>query len=311
MAERMSAAQPPGPLRIGTRGSALALRQTQIVVDALQRIAPSVECSVEVIRTQGDENTAIELSQFESQGVFVRRIEAALLANEIDLAVHSFKDMPSISPEWLAIAAFLPREDPRDGLVARDGLTLAALPAGARVGTGSPRRQALLRAGRPDLDIQPLRGNVDTRLRRVVEGAYDAVVLAAAGLARLGREGELTERLDPTVFVPAVGQGIIAVQARRSDATTLELLQQIDDPETRTCAAAEREVAIAISAGCQTPFGAYARVENGQLRLSSFLATGERSHIVRAAQVGDPLRAADLGASVGAQLVATAASEVA
>ncbi len=301
----MSAAPRAGsardPLLIGTRASALARRQTEIVIQALHRIDPSIVCRVELIRTQGDEATDIAFSQFESQGVFVRRIEEALLGYEIDLAVHSYKDMPSISTADLTIAAFLSREDPRDALVTRTGLKLSELPGGASVGTGSPRRQAQLGTVRQDLQIAGIRGNVDTRVRRVAEGNVDAIVLAAAGLSRLGRLAEASELLDPSIFVPAAGQGIIAVQTRSDNALVRDLLARLDDSDTRACAIAERAVAISINAGCQTPLGAYAEIVEGQMRLSAFLAARDGS-MRRASAEGEPSQGPELGAEVGRKL---------
>jgi len=190
------------PVRIGTRGSELARTQATIVGDALAQKHSGLVYELVVVHTEGDEKSATELSHFEGQGVFVRRIERALLDGEIDVAVHSFKDMPSAPTPGLTVAAFPEREDPRDALASRQGLSLNELPAGAVVGTGSPRRQALVRELRPDLVVRGVRGNVDTRLLRAREGEVDAVVVAAAGLRRLGREREATELLDPARFVP-------------------------------------------------------------------------------------------------------------
>jgi hydroxymethylbilane synthase len=292
-------------IRVGTRGSALARRQTDIVIQSLQDYDPSVSFSVEIIKTQGDEHPDVEFSQLSTQGVFVRRIEAALLAGEIDLAVHSFKDMPSVPTPGLTIGAFLPREDPRDALVASDGLTLAGLPTGSSVGTGSPRRQALLRSVRPDLDVRSVRGNVDTRLRRVTEGDLDAVILAMAGLRRLGLDERVTEALDPRIFVPAAGQGIIAVQGRSDDRRTQDLLAKVDDRETRIAALTERAVAVAIDAGCQTPFGVFGLVDGSTLHLDAFIAPGDRRPLIRVSRQGPVDDGAGIGTEVGQTLLAT------
>lgn len=293
-------------LRIGSRGSALALRQTGLVLDALQRAAPDVHIEVKVIRTEGDEPVSDEEADDRTptgQGVFVRTIEAALLAGEIDLAVHSFKDMPSAGPAGLTVAAFPIREDPRDVLVTRNRVILADLPAGACIGTGSPRRRALVLAARPDLKVELIRGNVDTRLRRVAEGVVDGVVLAAAGLKRLGRESEVAEWLDPGSFVPAVGQGALAVQVRATDVATARLVSRIDDSITRACALAERAVAIAVQASCSTAIGAHARIEKRQIEINSFMLIEDGISLVRAEASGAPSDGEALGAAVGMSLL--------
>ncbi len=297
----MTRAPTTAVLRIGTRGSPLALRQTSLVVDALTRQHPGTTCEVVVIRTQGDELAEQPSPQFEGQGVFVRRIEQALLAGTIDVAVHSFKDLPSRMATGLVLAALPPREDPRDVLVARSRPMLAALPAGSRIGTGSPRRRALILALRPDVEVVPIRGNVDTRLRRAAQD-LDAVVVAAAGLRRLGRDGEAAETLDPEVFVPAVGQGILAIQARADDTRTIELLAPLDDPTTRACALAERAVAIAVDASCNLAFGAHARSVANELRLDAFIAPGDGEPLRRASETGHLSSPEELGARVGARL---------
>jgi hydroxymethylbilane synthase len=287
--------------RVGTRGSALARRQTELVIASLLALDPDLTFQIEIIRTLGDESPQTDLSQFEGQGVFVRGIETGLLDGTIDLAVHSFKDMPSQQPEGLVIGAFPTREDARDALVAHDRLRLAELPDGARIGTGSPRRRALLRDARRDLDVQPLRGNVDTRLRRVADGDLDGVIVAAAGLARLGRSTEIAELLDPSTFTPAIGQGILAVEARSGDQRVLDLLARVDDAQARACALAERAVAEVIGAGCQVPIGAFARVEGNRLQLDAFLARDDGT-LVRAHDEGPIADARAIGARAGAAL---------
>ena len=297
----MSATSPVDTLRIGTRGSPLARRQTDLVVEGLHESLPGLRVEIEIIRTLGDETPATDLSQFEGQGIFVRSIEIALLERRIDVAVHSFKDMPSKQPEGLTIAAFPQREDPRDALVSRGGLSLRSLPPCATVGTGSPRRRSLILSLRPDLDVRPLRGNVDTRLGRVAEGAVDAVVLAAAGLARLGQSDRVAELLDPSVFPPAVGQGILAIEARADDTRVAALVSQLDHFETHCCAVAERAVAERVSAGCQTPIGAFARVVDGRLMLDAVLAADDGS-LLRAHGDALPADGRALGERVGTDL---------
>jgi hydroxymethylbilane synthase len=277
------------------------MRQTGLVIDALRQHAPAVRYEVVVIRTHGDETADRDASQLEGQGVFVRRIEESLLAGAIDVAVHSFKDLPSRSAPGLILAALPPREDPRDVLVARDGQRLDDLAPGARGGTGSPRRRALLLALRPDLIVTPIRGNVDTRLRRAVTD-LDGVVLAAAGLRRLGRIAEASGALDPAVFVPAVGQGVLAVQTRQDDAATAARVAPLDDAATRACALAERAVAVAIDASCDLPFGAYAQITGGHLTLNAFLAPDAGGPLLRVHAEGAVSEAEALGDEVGARL---------
>ena len=233
----------------------------------------------------------------------MRQIESALLEERIDLAVHSFKDMPSTSTAGLHVGAFLPRADPSDVLVSGSHRRLAELRAGPTIGTGSPRRAALLRTMRPDAEIVALRGNVDTRLRRVATGEVDAVVLALAGLQRLGREGEVSEILDPMDFTPAVGQGILAVQIRSEDRRLADLLGPLDDAATRVCASAERAVALTIRASCHTPLGAYARLSNGQMELAAVLAPGDSATLLRACDRGDPADATAIGERTGLALL--------
>lgn len=216
-------------VRVGSRGSQLALRQTEQVVAALRRFHPGVEFRVYPVRTEGDRRARAPLSRIGGQGVFVRELEARLATGEVDLAVHSLKDVPTELALGLTLAAVPAREDPGDALVSRRGLRLAELPAGARVGTGSARRAVQARALRPDLEYVDIRGNVDTRLRRVREGSVDAVILAAAGLARLGRLGEAAEVLDVETMLPAAGQGALAVEARTDDAELCALVAPLED----------------------------------------------------------------------------------
>lgn len=260
----------PGAVRIGTRGSTLALTQTGMVADALRRIAGLTEDGVELVRvrTDGDRLTG-SLAALGGAGLFVAALREAVLDGRCDLAVHSLKDLPTLPATGLVVGAMPEREDPRDVLCARDGLRLLELPEGARVGTGSPRRAAQLRVQRPDLEVVDIRGNVDTRLGRVAgsggPGDLDAVVLAAAGLARLGRLDVATEMLDPTVMVPAPGQGALAVECRTSDEGTLlgGALAALDHLPTRLAVTAERALLTALEAGCAAPVGALGHLTGG------------------------------------------------
>jgi hydroxymethylbilane synthase len=257
----------PEPLRLGTRASTLARTQTGLVGAMVEAATgrPWVEATV---RTAGDD-TSRPLHQPGRPGLFVSALRDALVRGEVDAIVHSFKDLPSAPEPGIALAAVPPREDPRDALVSRDGTGLADLPAGATVGTSSPRRAALLRDLRPDLRVVPIRGNVDSRIAKARDGEVDAVVLALAGLRRIGREGEAAEVLDPVRFPPAPAQGALAVECRADDAATLAALQAIDDPGARIATAAEREVLVGVEATCDTPVAAIATAADGRLELAA------------------------------------------
>jgi hydroxymethylbilane synthase len=257
---------------VGSRTSALAQRQTDIVVEALRAILPGVEIVKRRLDTEGDRRRDLPLEELGGQGVFVKDIEQRLLDREIDIAVHSLKDMPAETSPALAIAAVLPRADVRDVLVAREGASLAELPAGARIGTDSRRRVVQLLALRPDLRPESIRGNVDTRLRKVQEGDYDGVVLAAAGLERLGRLAEATQVFSLDEMLPAIGQGVLAVQCRSSDRETLSLLSAVDDRPTRVAMTAERALLQRLGAGCRLPVGGYATLQGVRLLLRGMLA---------------------------------------
>jgi hydroxymethylbilane synthase len=285
-------------LRLGTRGSALATAQSGMVAAALsERSGREVEL-VE-IATAGDLSSA-PITQLGGTGVFVSALREALLAGEIDLAVHSYKDLPTAPADGLVIAAVPEREDPRDVLVARDSLTLATLPAGARVGTGAPRRVAQLNALKAGLTCVPIRGNVDTRIRKVASGEVDAVVLAFAGINRLGRINEITDVLDPELVLPAPAQGALAIECRADDTAAVELISALDDAETRAAVVAERSLLAALEAGCSAPVGAFARIEKDQVHLDGAVIALDGSAAVRLTASG-PLHNAD---SIGRRLAA-------
>ena len=246
-------------LRLGTRGSALALAQSGHVADAVRRATGRDVELVEIV-TPGDRSSA-PVARL-GIGVFVSALRDALSAKEIDFAVHSFKDLPTAPADGLTIAAVPVREDPRDALIARDGLTLAGLPAGARIGTGAVRRIAAIRALGLDVEIVPIRGNVDTRMRKVTDGELDAVVLARAGLARLGRAAEITEILDPSLILPAPAQGALAIECRTDDADLVSALALLDDAHSRAAVTAERALLAALEAGCSAPVAGLAEVVN-------------------------------------------------
>jgi hydroxymethylbilane synthase len=295
-------------IRVGTRASALARTQTGHVVDAL-----GVPAEIVPIVTEGD-RSADAIALLGGTGVFVSALRSALLAEQIDVAVHSYKDLPTAPADGIVIAAVPQREDPRDALVARDGLTLGELPHGARVGTGSPRRAAQLRALGLGLSIEPLRGNVDTRLGRVRSGELDAVVLAYAGLRRLGRAGEVTEVLDPIQVLPAPAQGALAIECRVSDAATREALAALDDPDTRAAVTAERALLAALEAGCSAPVGALADVAEGDAGPEVFLRASvtavDGSAAVRLSATGATTDADGVGRRLAADLLAAGADQM-
>ena len=307
-------------VRIGTRASALALTQTGHV--AADLAAAGLEVETVRVRTEGDRNRA-SLAALGGTGVFVTALRDALLDGRCDVAVHSFKDLPTGAAPGLVVAAVPLRQDPRDALCARDGLTLAALPAGARVGTGSPRRAAQLRAARPDLDVVDLRGNVDTRLGRVAGGSgpgdLDAVVLARAGLARLGRLDAVTEVFEADVMLPAPGQGALAVEVRAEDADgdgpLAAALRTLDDRATRLAVTAERALLARLEAGCAAPVGALAvPVECGDLLLEAVVAGLDGTRVLRRtlrAPAPDVMAASDLGVRMADALLADGAAELA
>jgi hydroxymethylbilane synthase len=288
------------PLRIGSRGSALAIWQAEFVRDWLKARGASVE--IMRIRTSGDQFQQGSVTGIGLKGVFIKEIEDALLSGSVDLAVHSLKDMPTEIPSGLEIAAIPPREDPRDCLISRDERRLAELPAGARIGTSSLRRAAQLRHFRADLEVAELRGNVDTRLRKVQEGAFDAVVVARAGVKRLGHDSRITEVLEPSVMLPAVGQGALAIEIRSANPELAEQLAEFDHPETRTAISAERAVLAALEGGCQVPLGAWARIESGNLVLDACVCAPDGSEVLRERGVGPAMQPELLGRAVAQRL---------
>jgi hydroxymethylbilane synthase len=250
---------------VGTRGSKLALRQTEIALQALDSANGGATFEQRIIQTEGDRSTA-SLSALGGRGVFVIEIEQALLRGDIDIAVHSLKDLPSTETDGLTIAAFLAREDARDALISREGARLNELPAGATIGTGSARRAAQVLALRPDVNVKDIRGNIDTRIRKVEKGEYDAIILAVAGLARLGWLDKASETFEPEEMLPSVGQGILAVQVRSDDPETLALTNLADEGSSHAAALAERAFERRLGAGCSAAIAAYATVGRGALR---------------------------------------------
>jgi hydroxymethylbilane synthase len=288
--------------RLGTRGSALALAQARMTREALLAIDPSLHIEIVIITTQGDVRTDVPLSAIGGRGVFAAELETALREGQVDFAVHSSKDLPSEAPPDMRLAAFLPREDPRDVLVSRVG-RLAELPQGAIVGTSSPRRACQLRARRPDLDVRDIRGNVDTRLRKLDEGQYDAILLAAAGLNRLALAHRVTEVIEPEVMVPQVGQGAVAIEVRADDAATAALLAPLDHAATRLAVEAERGYLARLGAGCTAPTGAHATPDGDVLRMVAFIGTMD-GRVVRAEHAGPAGDPPAVGRALAERLIA-------
>jgi hydroxymethylbilane synthase len=309
MAQMTSLATAPA-IRIGSRGSPLALVQAREVQSRLATACelPPERIEIKVIRTTGDAIVDRPLAEAGGKGLFTKEIEEALLAGAIDLAVHSSKDMPTVLPTGLVLSAFLPREDARDAFIGRQADTLRDLPGGAAVGTGSLRRQALLKHLRPDIKIVPLRGNVETRLRKLTTSDFDATVMAVAGLKRLGLLEVATSLLDPEIFVPAVGQGAIGIETRDDDAGTHALVAAINDADTAIALAAERAFLAVLDGSCRTPIGGHARVTGDIIHFRGLIAKPDGSEVLDVTREGRRADAAKLGADAGHDLKARAGS---
>lgn len=266
-------------LTLATRRSALALAQTRAFAQSLIDVSPGLTIEELHVVTSGDKTQNIPLQDIGGKGLFIKELEEALLDGRAHFAVHSIKDVPAVLADSLVIAAIPKRADPRDVLVSRSGAKLSELPSGARIGTGSLRRALSLRLARPDLVIEPIRGNVDTRLRKVEEGQYDGVILALAGLLRLNIAGRATEILDPSVSLPAIGQGALGIECRKEDTTTREILARIIDRETSICVSAERAVMAAVDGNCRTPVAAYAVRRGSEMWLRALSAEPDGSDL--------------------------------
>jgi hydroxymethylbilane synthase len=298
-------------LRIGSRGSPLALVQAREVQGRIAAAAgveaPTIE--IKVIRTTGDVVQDRPLAEAGGKGLFTKEIEEALLAGSIDLAVHSSKDLPTILPSGVVLAGFPAREDVRDAFISRKAKSLHDLAPGAVVGTASPRRQAMVKRLRPDLGVTMLRGNVETRLRKLDAGEIDATLLAVAGLKRLGLLSTATAILDPDEFIPAVGQGAIGIETRTDDARSRALVAAIDDADTRAALAAERAFLAVLDGSCRTPIGGYAKFEHGTLRFRGIIIKPDGSEAFEAVREGPRDAAAELGADAGRELRARASAD--
>jgi hydroxymethylbilane synthase len=299
---------PTKPIIIGARTSQLALWQTNDVRQKLEEAWPGLECRLETFVTQGDKTLDKPLPAIGGKGLFTAELETALRDGRIDLAVHSLKDLPVAAAAGLTVGAVSSRADVRDVLVARDRWTLGTLPLGATVGTSSLRRQAQLLHARPDLTIQSIRGNVDTRLKKVQGGQYDATILAAAGLTRLGLESHITHYLPLDIMLPAPGQGALAVQCRADDTAVLTLLTAIDDAETRCCVDAERAFLSGLGSGCSLPVAAYATRQNDEMMLTGLVATVDGRRVIEVKGYGrDPHQ---LGTELAEKALAQGAAEL-
>jgi hydroxymethylbilane synthase len=304
-------------LRIGTRGSALALWQAHHIGDRLAQLH-GVETELIRIRTSGDRMQSAPVAQINERlgaesggkGIFVKELEDALLAGTIDLAVHSMKDVPTEVPEGLVFPAITRREDARDCLISRSGRSLKGLPAGARIGTSSLRRQAQLRHYRPDLEVADLRGNVDTRLKKLDAGEFDAVVLAVAGVNRLGATSRVTQVMNADVMLPAVGQGALGIETRAADRQAARLVAALDDADSRACVTAERALLQQLQGGCQVPLGAWAQLRGGELHLDAAVFSPDGRQFVRREERGEVADPTGVGKRLGQILIEAGAERI-
>jgi hydroxymethylbilane synthase len=297
-------------IRIGTRASQLALWQANWIKECLIRQHPDLDVQIEKIKTTGDKILDVSLAKICGKGLFVKEIENALLDNSVDIAVHSMKDVPTELPESLGIVAVSKREDPRDALLSRDEIRIEDLPVGATIGTSSLRRQAQLLNRKPDFSIQPLRGNINTRLRKLKEGQYDAIILAYAGVKRLGWEGEVTEIIDPEVMLPAIGQGALGIEARLDDDRTLDRISFLNDPETSVCVLAERSFLHRLEGGCQVPIAAYATVKGDDLHLTGLVAAVDGARFIRKEARGPASEAESFGTGLADDVLDSGGREI-
>ena len=295
------------PVRIGTRGSALALWQANHIREELARLH-GVEAELVRISTQGDRMQNAPVAQVaeagSAKGIFIKELEDALLANKVDIAVHSMKDVPTETPNGLVFAAITRREDPRDCLISRSNRILKGLGSGSRIGTSSLRRQAQLRHVRPDLKIVDLRGNVDTRLRKLDAGEFDAIMLAMAGINRLGLSERITQVFKEDVMLPAVGQGALGIETRSDDAETVALVKSLDHAETRACVTAERALLQELEGGCQVPVGAWAKIDaEGVLKFEAGVFSTDGEEAIRRIDHGAPADAEEIGVRLARALI--------
>ena len=298
------------PVIVGSRGSPLAMAQTQDVIRQLNGKYPEVQFNIKKITTQGDVIMNKPLPKLGGKGLFVKELEVALINGEIDFAVHSFKDLPTELTPGLIVGAITKRVDPRDALVSKNGETLDDLPPGSTVGTSSPRRASQILAYRPDLEIVDLRGNLDTRLRKVNTGEVDAAVLAAAGLIRLGLADKITQLLSPEICLPAVGQGALAIEVKQDNLEIADMVKVLNHEATNQAICAERACLVHLGGGCNVPIGVYGRVKEGTIILQGIVACPDGNHVVRSGINGDVNMCEGLGHLLGRRLLALGADKI-
>ena len=297
-------------IRIATRGSMLALKQSGTVKEALETLWPELRFELQIIKTTGDKITDVPLAKVGGKGLFVKEIEDALLNESADLAVHSMKDVPADLPQGLEIVVIPEREDPRDAMIIRDGETFADLCHGAIIGTGSLRRGSQIRAMRADFEVRNLRGNLETRIRKLDEGQFDAIILAAAGLKRMGWQDRITMVMDPAQFIPAVGQGSLGIEARAADDEILRLLAPLNHPETAIAVKAERSLLKELQGGCQVPIGCHAHLVGNVLELVAMVASLDGSRLFRASGAAPSEDAVELGKKIAVELLDLGARKI-
>ena len=298
------------PVIVGSRGSPLAMAQTQDVIKQLNGKYPEVQFNIKKITTQGDIITNKPLPKLGGKGLFVKELEVALINDEIDFAVHSFKDLPTELTPGLIVGAITKRVDPRDALVSKNGETLDDLPPGSTVGTSSPRRASQILAYRPDLELVDLRGNLDTRLRKVNTGEVDAAVLAAAGLIRLGLADKITQLISPEICLPAVGQGALAIEVKQDNLEIADMVKVLNHEATNQAICAERACLVHLGGGCNVPIGVYGRVKEGTIILQGIVACPDGNHVVRSGINGDVNMCEGLGHLLGRRLLALGADKI-
>jgi hydroxymethylbilane synthase len=296
---------------IGTRGSKLALWQAEWVKSQIEKLNPSLKVELKKIKTTGDKILDVPLAKVGGKGLFVKEIEESLLSGESDLAVHSMKDVPTVLPDGLHISAILVREDPRDAFITKEGKgTLMGLPQGANVGTSSLRRSCQLLSARADLKITSLRGNLDTRLRKLDEGQFDAIILAAAGVKRLGFQDRITEILEVTRSLPAIAQGAVGIECRKDDGFISSLIEPLNHAETVTCVTAERAFLKKLEGGCQVPIAAHAVLGGGKLSIEGLVGSVSGDRILKSRREGKPEDAEALGVALAEELLSQGADKI-
>ncbi len=297
-------------IRIGTRASALALWQAEWVKSEIEKRYPGMTVTLTKIKTTGDKILDVPLAKVGGKGLFVKEIEEAMLENEIDIAVHSMKDVPTFFPDGLHLSCITKREDARDALLSRNNTKFKDLPRGANVGTSSLRRQAQLMSLRPDFVIHQLRGNVGTRLQKLKEGKFDAIILAAAGVKRLGLEANVSEYLSPEISLPAIGQGALGIECRVDDRELNDLISFFNHADSRTCVTGERALLRRLEGGCQVPIACYGQIEGGKLKLVGLVGSVDGKRIIRESIEGDPEKAERLGVTLAEKLLSKGADVV-